>query len=316
MGKRKISEMSGSVDHSGSVERQGGAPRDTMSSGFSIRLTSEKIIDQTQLDQWISGSDESPDLVEVLKSRFEGGRVSLEKGEGGMPHFQIAVLCKAKRQRRSAVRTFLLDHYANLEFPLKDYCEPSRNDWAALQYCAKDDTHVAGPWEWGIEPKVSRDLSIEDLPPMTGNFAWQQEIYDRYEPEPPVLTTVVHWYVDEEGQHGKTTLLKRMCLGNDFYLLDGGPQKMKFQMAKNPRKGYAINLVRSKEEHFSYEGLENMSDQFFCDTFGSDQKGMCIRKGSWCVIMANWAPQLEKLSTGRIKIWTWSKVENKFTANA
>ena len=80
---------------------------------------------------------------------------------------------------------------------------------------------------------------------------------------------------------------------------------MKFQMAKNPKKGCCINLVRSKEEHFSYEGLENMSDQLFCDTFGSDQKGMVIRKGSWIVVMANWFPELTKLTAGRIKVYEW-----------
>ena len=87
MPKRKI----GSVDQDGSVERQGGAPRETLKSGFSIRLTFLKIetIDgQQKLDQWISGSDECPELVDVLKQKFQGGRVSLEKGEKGNYHFQ------------------------------------------------------------------------------------------------------------------------------------------------------------------------------------------------------------------------------------
>ena len=281
-------------------------------SGFSIRLTFLKVETPEKLDQWINGSDECPDLVDVLKEKIDGGRISLEKGEGGQYHFQCAMICKAKRQRQGAVRSHLLEHYAELKFPLLDYCDASRNDWAAIEYCGKAESHVAGPWEWGIEPKVSRDLKVDDLPPMEGKHKWQQAVYDRYLPEPELLTTVVHWYVDPEGQHGKTTLLKRMCLGNDFYLLDGGPQKMKFQMAKNPKKGYCINLVRSKEEHFSYEGLENLSDQFLCDTFGSDQKGMCIRKGSWVVVMANWPPEAGKLSEHRIKVFNWNDEKFEF----
>lgn len=336
MPKRKI----GSVDQDGSVERQGGAPRETLKSGFSIRLTFLKVetIDgQKKLDQWINGSDECPELVDVLKQKFEGGRVSLEVGKEGQYHFQCATICKQKRQRQGAVRAYLLEHFAELKFPKLDYCDPSRNDWAAIEYCGKTDSHVAGPWEWGIEPKVSRDLTIEDLDkecPMTGRGAWQQEIYDRYIPEPPIMTSVVHWYVDPEGQHGKSTLLKRMALALDFYLLDGGPQKMKFQMAKNPKKGYCLNVtrlfarklalfnpvysdnvlcvVRNKEEHFSYEGLENLSDGFFCDTFGSDQAGMCIRKGSWVVVMANWPPIAGKLSENRIKVYNWCDQEEKF----
>lgn len=173
----------------------------------------------------------------MLKQKFEGGRVSLEVGKGGQYHFQCATICKRKRQRQEAVRAYLLEHFGELQFPKIDYCDPSRNDWAAIEYCGKADSHVAGPWEWGIEPKVSRDLTIDDLPPMEGKYVWQQEVYDRYLPEPEMLTTTVHWYVDPEGQHGKTILLKRMCLGLDFYLLDGGAQKMKFQMAKNPKKG-------------------------------------------------------------------------------
>jgi hypothetical protein len=309
MGKRKH----GSMDQAGSAERQGGAPRETLKSGFSIRLTASKVSSKEQLDQWISGSDECPELVDILKQKFHGGRVSLEKGkENGVLHFQCAVICKEKRQRCGAVRGHLEENFEGLMWPLLDYCEPNFNDWAALQYCAKADTHVAGPWEWGIEPKVNRDLTEADLPPMEGDYQWQQTICDRYSGEPEVLTSVVHWYVDPEGQRGKTTLLKRMCLSHDFYLLDGGPQKMKFQMAKNPKKGYCINLVRSKEEHFSYEGLENMSDQLFCDTFGSDQRGMVIRKGCFIVVMANWAPEFGKLTEGRIKTFNWCEKTKDF----
>ena len=95
---------------------------------------------------------------------------------------------------------------------------------------------------WRAHGSAVSHLTIKVLPPMPGKGAWRQVVYDRYVPEPEILTTVVHWYVDPEGQHGKTTLLKRMALALDFYLLGGGPQKMKFQMAKNPKKGYYVSI--------------------------------------------------------------------------
>lgn len=61
MGKRKI----GSVDQDGSVERQGGAPRETIKSGFSIRLTFLKVktLDgQKKLDQ-VSGSVDQTNVL-------------------------------------------------------------------------------------------------------------------------------------------------------------------------------------------------------------------------------------------------------------
>ena len=122
---------------------------------------------------------------------------------------------------------------------------------------------------------------------------------------PPAGTSIVHWYTDVGGQVGKTTLCKMLSMRSDFYLLDGGAQKMKFQAAKNPHVGYCVNLTRSKEEHFSYDGIESISDGYYCDTFGSDQKGMIMRKPSHIAIFANWSPDTDKMSAGRIKEYVW-----------
>ena len=220
----------GSADLDGSAGRQEGKkPRDTMQSAFHIRLTATKICTEGELDQWISGSVDqanAPDVVSILKSFFVGGRVSLEKGEGGIPHFQITVLTGKTRKRRSAVRAFLEDHFDDLQFPSIDYCEPCRNTWASAQYCAKENTHVAGPWEWGLNTPKNRDLKKEDLPDPR---PWQEEILFKFKDEPEPGTAVINWFYDEAGQVGKTTLAKMLCMTGKWYLLDGSAQKMKFQ---------------------------------------------------------------------------------------
>lgn len=312
-GPKTNKRKAGSKDHPGSRGgKMGKTPRDTMKSSFHLRLTAEKIVDQETLAHWLSGSvnhadDKGPlELLTILKEKFTAGRVSLEKGKEGQAHFQCGVLTGPKRLRRSAVRDFLSDNFDDLQFPNGDYCEPAVNQWATLQYCAKAETHIAGPWEWGLNVAKNRDLKLSQLPVP---YVWQQKIIDRYAEEPAAGTSVVHWYTDEGGQVGKTTLCKMLSMSHDFYLLDGGAQKMKFQAAKNPAMGYCLNLTRSKEEHFSYDGIESISDGYFCDTFGSDQKGMVMRMPSHIAIFANFSPEVGKMSEGRIKEYVWNGVD-------
>lgn len=312
--KRGSEDLDGSVD--GKVESRPQKKKDTRESvknSFAIRLTAEKT---EKLDPWLSGSvDQTPDVVEILKNYFPIGRVSLEKGkDNGVLHWQATCITeKDKRKRRDTVRNYLVENYSLLEFPVKDYCEPCEKTWASMQYCAKDDTHVCGPWEWGLDKPKNRDLKLEDLP---APYPWQQHLLDKYECEPGHGHCSVDWYAEPEGQVGKTTLGKMMAMkyGKDFYLLDGGAQKMKFQAAKNPARIYVVNFSREREEHTPYGGLEAICDNFYCDTFGSDQKGMIVRKPSWVVVFANFFPDEHKMSDGRLNVHEF--VDNMWVAQA
>jgi len=309
--KRKSAEMVDQSDQDGSrAGKESNSARDSMKPSFHIRLTYKKVEDQ-EVDHWISGSTETePDLIEVLKTKFPMGRVSLERGEKGLEHFQATVLTGQTRQRCSAVQKYLIEHFPELYFADKrDYCEPCRKTWASVEYCKKEETHVAGPWEWGLEKTVTRDLTLKDLP---DPYPFQQTILDRYEEPAPLFNSKIHWYVDPAGQIGKTMTGRMLTLTHDFYLLDGDAQKQKFQCAKNPKPGYILNIVRSKEGRFSYAGLEAISDQYFCDTFGSDQQGMIIRKGAHIVCFANWLPQLDQITPERWVIYKWDEEVKDF----
>lgn len=316
MPKRGSEDLTGSAD--GEVEIRPQKKKDSrppMKPSFHIRLTATKT---EKVDLWLNGSmDQTPDVVEIFKNFFPIGRISLEKGDdSGQLHWQCTGITeKDKRKRRDTVRNWLLDHYPDLQFPKLDYCEPCCKTWASMQYCAKKDhTHVCGPWEWGIDKPKNRDLKIEDLPEP---YPWQKKLLEKYEEEPGHGHCSVDWYGEEEGQVGKTTLGKMMSLkyGRDFYLLDGGCQKMKFQAAKNPARVYAVNFTREREEHTPYAGLEAICDNFYCDTFSSEQKGMIVRKPSWVVVFANFMPDRSKMSDGRINLFEfkdneWSAAED------
>lgn len=307
--KRKQSEIEvDQPDQPGSRDGKGEkSSRDVVKPSFAIRLTYETV-ETKKLDHWISGSVDQPDVVEILKSKFEAGRVHLEKGKDGQPHFQITVGCFKSRMRRSAVRKYLEDNY-EVKFPSIDYCEPCEKTWASFQYCAKADTHVAGPWEWGIEKKESKNLTIEDLPTP---YPFQETLLTRYETPAPTFNAEIDWYYDVNGQIGKTMLGRMMILKLGFYLLDGDAQKMKSQAAKHPAPGYLLNIVRSKEKFFSYSGLEAISDQVFCDTFGTENEGMVCRKGSHVVVFANWAPEEGRITDSRLNVYSWDEENKEF----
>ncbi len=286
------------------------SPRETVHPSFAIRLTYEKVDSKENWDQWISGSVEPPDIFNILSSEFEMGRIALEEGAGGQKHFQITVGCFKTRKRRQTVRNFLETHYDKLQFPKLDYCEPCLGTWKSLQYCAKKDcTSRGGPWDWGLERRLDMDLKDSDLPEPK---EFQKTIMERHSEDAGNFNTKIHWYCDYEGQIGKTMTARMLILKHGFYLLDGAAEKMKFQAAKNPAKGYVLNIPRSKESRFSYTGLESISDGVYCDTFGSDQKGMVCRKGSHLVCFANWMPQLSMMTESRWEIYEYDKDKNDF----
>lgn len=290
-------------DHKGSGAGKRGetAPDRKVHSAFAIRLTAEKVGISGSLDQ-----QNEPELIQILRDRFPRGSVNYEKGKKGQYHFQITVFTKkGKRERRGPIREYLLDSYPTLEFPKKDYCEGCLNAFASETYCRKSETAQCEPWIWGNEGE--RDLKWSDLPTP---YAWQQKIIDRYTIDAPMFNPMIDWYYEPEGQIGKTMLERFLILGSGFYLLSGGKEKMRHLAAKNPCRGYCINITRSEQSTTSYPGLEQISDQVYCDTFGCDMEGMNLKKGAHLAIFANFPPQLHEISRTRWRVWRF--VDNDF----
>jgi hypothetical protein len=286
-------------DHKGSGAGEKGetAPERRSHSAFAIRLTAEKCGISGSLDQ-----SNEPELIQILKHRFPRGSVNYEKGKKGQYHFQITVFTKkGKRERRGPVREYLKNHFPDLEWPKKDYCEGALNAWASETYCRKTETAQCEPWIWGNEGE--RDLRVSDLPTP---YAWQQKWIDRYTKDAPMFNPMVDWIYDVDGQIGKTMLVRFLVMLCGFYLLSGGKEKMRHLAANNPARGYCINITRSEQDTTSYPGLEQISDQVFADTFGSEMQGMTMRKGAHLAIFANFPPKRHEMSSTRWRVWRWN----------
>lgn len=287
------------LDQRGSRDgKKGKMSRESLKGAFHIRITASKIVGA--VDQW---DQKDLELVEILKEKFPKGSINYECGGGGQHHFQIHVWTGKTRYRRLAVREYLIEHYDNLLFPEIDYCEPCTKQWASEQYCKKAKTQL-NHWEWGTKEE-SRELTLADMPEP---YKWQLRLIEKYREPAEVFNPFIDWYYDPKGQMGKTMMIRFLYLHHKFYLLDGGPQKMRHLAAKNPSEGYCYNIVRSQEERFSYQGLESISDQIYADTFGCEMEGMVCRRGVHVIVVSNFLPDVSALTKSRWRIYEYVDV--------
>lgn len=73
----------------------------------------------------------------------------LEQGENGTPHFQGCIYFQRKT-RFGRVKTLVETHFGAVP-----HIETTRSMFDAVNYCQKEDTRVAGPWETGDREQVS-----------------------------------------------------------------------------------------------------------------------------------------------------------------
>lgn len=211
-----------------------------------------------------------------------------EMGEQGTLHIQFGVYFENKRTKDSVIKMFPGCHI-----------EVAQNWPAVKNYCSKKDTRVDGPY---------KPLTRTAKDPLRGLqlFPWQEEVLTIISSEPDSRT--IHWFVDDTGNTGKTSLAKHICLSTEGTLfLAGKAADMKYgccsyiDQAKNPPlRVVIVDLVRTQETFFSYQGLEEIKNGIFFNT--KYESKMVIYDCPHVIVFANWMPQVEKLSKDRWSI--------------
>lgn len=84
-------------------------------------------------------------VFDTSKFTYVGGQ--LERGKEGTPHIQFYLHCQ-HTMRPTAVKAVL---------PENPHIEKCIVQDKANQYCLKEDTREAGPWEFGVKPQVKRN---------------------------------------------------------------------------------------------------------------------------------------------------------------
>lgn len=167
-------------------------------------------------------------------------------------------------------------------------CKGDKN--SNIKYCSKD-----GKFHTNMCLNIYKD-------PLENNemFDWQKRIIDVIKSKPDDRT--IHWFWDEHGNRGKTTLCKHICTNYHAIVVSGAAADIKYGVSKYIEEHGGINIVifhfvRSQEDRVSYEAIEAIKDGMFFNT--KYESNMCIFNSPHVICFANFKPNMEKLSSDR-----------------
>jgi len=209
----------------------------------------------------------------------------MERGTGdtGYLHWQIYIHCK-KRVRL----TWLKAHFN----PSAHY-EACKAIDKSNAYCFKHETRVEGPYHWP-EPAAASD--VKD--PLDGIVLrpWQQQVVDYI--TGPISDRTVHWFYEEVGHTGKTTLAKHLVLKHGAVVIQGAGKDILHQASKcKDTKLYILDIPRCSEGHVSYQAIEALKNGLWFS--GKYEGSMCVRNPAHVVCFSNHHPDVSMLSRDR-----------------
>jgi len=211
----------------------------------------------------------------------------LEQGKNGTPHFQGYLEFENPVSWEKLKREMPRAHI--------EICKDSK---ASIAYCQKIEGRIEGPWIKGIRTPPKTIENLRD---------WQKNVIEIIKTKSDDRS--IHWYFDENGGIGKTTLAKYICLNFNALYLSGKAADAKYTVAnwlnENPEKNLDViifDFVRSNEEYISYEALEAIKNGIFCST--KYECKMVIFDSPHVIVFANFLPDIEKLSKDRWVITT------------
>jgi len=221
-----------------------------------------------------------------------------ERGENGTPHYQFIVLWK------NAV-------VAPLTLCKQIHWEHARDINKSIKYCTKSDTRIAGPWSFNyVLPKEIVVILKENM------YPWQKDVIRII--DEPVDDRKVYWMYEEQGNMGKTSLAKYICVKYKALYLSGKATDVKYAVSEYLKKNDELQIVlfdfvRSMEDYISYDAIESIKNGIFFS--GKYEGGMCTFNPPHVICLANFEPDQTKLSADRwvirhIRAWEEKKKQN------
>lgn len=226
--------------------------------------------------------------VEILETIFRGGVCEWyifqeEIGENGTPHLQ-GTLCLKKKQRLTELKSL----------NSKIHWEPTKCVKASILYCQKKETSTGKIYTYGIE--LPEELEVEEP------YGWQLEVMNIIKEKPDKRT--IHWFYEEKGNVGKTTLCKYLVAKHDALMLTGKANDMYYMLSKfpNKRKLVLIDVPRSSQDYVNYGAIEQIKNGLI---FSGKYEGcQLIFNSPHVIIFANERPNTRMMSKDR-----WNIVE-------
>lgn len=208
--------------------------------------------------------------------------------ECGTPHLQGQVVFKSKLR---PIETFG-------KLTNKISWRKTKDLHASIKYCCKVESRKENGRIWCNFPlpKELKLINPEDF------YPYQEFIMKIVTTEPD--DRKIYWFVDEEGNNGKSCFTKYLCAKYHAIVLCGKATDMKngiLNFEKN--KGFfpeiiLIDLPRTFDNNYlSYTGIEEIKNGcFFSPKY---EGGMCIFNNPHIIIFSNEYPKVDTLSKDR-----------------
>ncbi len=224
-------------------------------------------------------------IVSTLKDLCKKYVFQEEIGDSGTPHLQGSIWLKTKKRITALKKLNQRIHWSVM-----------RNEQASIDYCQKTDTRAPDGriWLHGFAKPLVDPLEGKTL------YQFQQNIIELIKQDPD--DRKVFWYWDAQGCKGKTSLAKHICMHYNALYVQGKATDIKFGIIDMIKKRGEIDVIimglpRSYEQFVSYDAIESVKDGIFYSS--KYESGMCMFNSPHVIILANFEPNLEKLSKDR-----------------
>ena len=253
-----------------------------------------------------------------------------ETGEGGTPHLQGFVIFERNITFHAAKTqigpTAHIEKAEGTSAQASEYCkkqDPEPFEWGTCPAQGKrTDWDEFLKWVKDQETRVSRKDLILNFPKLWCRYSERlQEIADAHAPVPALVAGQprdgwqrelvdelagqpsergIHFYVDEDGNSGKSWFCGYMLQENydDVQILKTGKEADMCYAIDPTKKIYLLDVPRSRMEYLQYSVLEQLKDMMVFSTKYSSQMKVLSHRPH-VVVMCNEMPDLEKLSADR-----------------
>lgn len=214
----------------------------------------------------------------VLKHECKWYIFQEETGENGTPHLQ-GTLCLKSKQRLSALK----------KINSSIHWEPTKSVNKSIEYCTKYETRTGRIYAYGIE--IPEQVRVAEP------RGWQLQVIEIFKKEPDDRT--IHWFYEEKGNVGKTTLCKYLVVKYNALMLTGKSADMYHMISKfsSKRKIIIVDCPRSQQDYLNYGALEQIKNGLIFS--GKYEGSQLVFNCPHIVCFANCEPDYEKMSSDR-----------------
>jgi hypothetical protein len=201
------------------------------------------------------------------------------------PHLQGHMIFK------DAKKFSTMKNHANIHWEL------TKNKYAATKYCTKLDTSTGKRWIKGFKILETVKDPMEGLTP----YPYQKEILDMLEKVPDPRS--IYWYWSREGNTGKSTLCKHICMTMDALLIGGATGHAQYAVAQRHAKGHNTKIILMDIprivdiDKISYKTLEEIKNGCFFSVKYESQ--MILMNPPHIIVFSNKEPIYGNMSEDR-----------------